>query len=139
MGRRVLAGFAAVLRQLSQSADPATRTYDARFVLKDAGAAAPLGATITLSLPDGAATTGTETPLSALYDPGSGPGVWIVDNDRVRFHPVKLLALTADRATVGPLPEGRRIVALGADRLREGEHVRTLPVPAPGVIVRNAP
>ena len=121
--------FAASLRQLSQSADPVTRTYDARYVLSGAGGQAPLGATVTVTLPGAGGGARHEAPLGAIYDPGSGPGVWRLVGDRVRFQPVRLLALGADTATVSGVDPGERIVALGADRLREGQQVRTTPLP----------
>lgn len=123
------AAITAHLRQLSQSADPATRTYAARYVLDGAGANAPLGATVTITLPSSGAPDGTVVPLGALYDPGPGPGVWRVDGDRVVFQPVKLVSLEVDTAKVSGLPAGETIVGLGADRLRQGQTIRTAPLP----------
>lgn len=97
-----------------------TRTFEARFVLEEAGAAAPLGATVTVSLPDEARAPGVEVPLGALYDFGKGFGVWTIEADRVRFRPVGLRRLREESAEVEDLPGGTRIVGLGADRLREG-------------------
>src|SRR5258708_10875142 len=45
------ASVPARLRQLSDAADPSTRTFEARYVLGGAGAKAPLGATVTIQLP----------------------------------------------------------------------------------------
>lgn len=126
------ARFTAILRQLSQSADPATRTFDARFVLDGAGAQAPLGATVTLHLPVADAGV-TEAPLGAIYDPGSGPGVWQVTNNRVTFRKIKPLSLGAESVRVAGLPRETIIVAAGADRLREGQAVRTLPLSSAGL------
>jgi RND family efflux transporter MFP subunit len=123
------AAFPARLRQLSQSADPVTRTYEARYVLSGAGAAAPLGATVTVALAAGKGAAGVAVPLGAIYDPGSGPGVWALAGDRARFQPVRLLDLSSETATVAGLASGARIVALGADRLREGELVRPASLP----------
>lgn len=123
------AAITAHLRQLSQSADPATRTYAARYVLDGAGANAPLGATVTITLPSSGAPEGTVVPLGALYDPGPGPGVWRVDGDHVAFQPVKVVALEVDTAKVSGLPAGETIVGLGADRLRQGQSIRTAPMP----------
>jgi RND family efflux transporter MFP subunit len=118
------------LRQLSQSADPATRTYEARYVLEGTGSSAPLGATVTLALPERGGGEGAAVPLGALYDPGPGPGVWVLTADnRVTFRPVRLAGLNGETATVEGLAPGARIVGLGADRLREGEAVRTAPLP----------
>lgn len=121
--------FTARLRQLSQSADPITRTYDARYVLSGQASDAPLGATVTITLPSGVAAPRRDVPLGAIYDPGSGPGVWRVVSDHVHFQRVALLGLGADTAAVGGIQAGTRIVALGADVLREGQEVRTEPLP----------
>lgn len=124
------ATFPARLRQLSQSADTVTRTFEARYVMEGAGAAAALGSTVTLRLADDREAGPTVTaPLGAIYDPGSGPGVWRVDNNRVRFQPVRLLSLGEETAEVSGLAPGLRIVALGADRLQEGETIRTTAQP----------
>ena len=124
------APFPAYLRQLSQTADPATRTFEARYVLNGAGAAAPLGATVTIALPQAGAADGlVEAPLSAIYDPGSGPGVWRLDKDRVRFQRIRIVSLGGETAKIAGVAAGDRIVALGADRLRDGERVRTMPFP----------
>lgn len=125
----------AVLRELSQSADPATRTYDARFVLGSEASVAPLGATITISLARRGAEGQVSVPLGAIYDPGRGPGVWRVASDRrVSFHPVSVLRLTAETAQITGLDAGTQIVALGADHLREGQTIR--PIALPGAPAR---
>src|ERR1700739_2807129 len=67
------------LRQLSDAADPSTRTYEARYVLEGEASLAPLGATVTVSVAPGATTKAAEVPLGALYDDGKSSGVWVVD------------------------------------------------------------
>ena len=136
--------FPAVLRQISQAADPLTRTYPARYVMRDIGAEAPLGTTVTLRLdasdrpPSAVGPRGTMSiPLGALYDPGTGPGVWAVGDDRVRFMPVRIFSLGVETAIVDGLAAGTRIVALGADRLHEGQVVRTAELP-PSLEARKA-
>ena len=125
------ARFPARLRQLSQTADPVTRTYEARYVLDGAGNDAPLGATVTIAMPNATAAEGAvEAPIGAVYDPGSGPGIWRVDRDRVRFQRVRIASLGAETVKIVGVTTGERIVALGADRLREGDRVRTMPLPA---------
>lgn len=118
----------ATLRELSASADPVTRTYQARYALGGGGPQAPLGATVTVRT-QGAATAGeTSVPVSALHDPGSGPGVYVVDGSgaKVAFRKVAVAALGEERArlTSGVRP-GERVVALGAHLLRPGQAVRT--------------
>jgi RND family efflux transporter MFP subunit len=114
------------LRQLSDAADPVTRTFDARFTLAGGPAAAPLGSTVTirLSLPGEAAAIAV--PLGAIYDRGQGPGIWIVGGQgRVSWRPVKLATVGEETAVVAAgLRPGERFVALGAHMLHQGEAVR---------------
>ncbi|ASK99393.1 efflux RND transporter periplasmic adaptor subunit [Xanthomonas citri] len=120
----------ATLRQLSESADRLTRTFEARYVLEGALAQAPLGTTVNLRIADDTAINarpGLQVPLAALFDAGKGPGVWVIAGNptKVSWRPVAVLGLDDDHANVaGTLARGERIVALGAHLLREGEQVR---------------
>jgi len=117
------------LRLLSDTADPVTRTFEARYVLEGGLATAPLGATVTLSITeDKIVSPVTQVPLAAIYDSGNGPGVWDISGKpaKVSWRPVQILSLGDDTAKVtGSLKPGERVVALGAHLLREGETVRT--------------
>lgn len=117
------------LRQLSDAADPLTRTFEARYVLEGALASAPLGATVTVRIADGhsGGNGGLQVPIGALFDAGKGPGVWVIDGNpaTVAWRPVTVLRVGDEGARVaGRLERGERIVALGAHLLREGEQVR---------------
>jgi RND family efflux transporter MFP subunit len=116
------------LRQLSDAADQATRTFEARFVLTGAPAAAPLGSTVTVRVGIPGQSQAISVPLGAVYDPGRGPGVWVVIGNtdaKVTWRPVRLAAISDDTATVaGGLRPGERFVALGAHMLHQGETVR---------------
>ncbi|MFL9894635.1 efflux RND transporter periplasmic adaptor subunit [Paraburkholderia sp. RL17-381-BIF-C] len=117
------------LRQLSDTADPRTRTFEARYVLQDALAGAPLGATVTIEIPDArvALQGGMQVPIGAVLDAGKGPGVWVVDGKptRVAWQPVTVLHLDDGSARVsGTLKQGDRVIALGAQLLHEGKQVR---------------
>ena len=115
------------LRQLSDAADPATRTFEARFVLIGAPATAPLGSTITVRLGAPGQAAMISVPLGAIYDRGQGPGVWIVagQGPKVSWRPVKLAAIDDEKATVSAgLRSGERFVALGAHMLHQGQPVR---------------
>ena len=121
----------AQLRQLSDMADPLTRTFEARYILGGPLASAPLGTTVTVQLADAQSTgaNALEVPVGAVLDAGKGPGVWVVENTpaRVTWRPVKLVRLDGEHAYVGgELGKGKRIVALGAHLLREGEQIRVL-------------
>ena len=120
------ANYPARLRELAGAADALTRTFAARYTLGGAAAAAPLGATVTLALPQDAASN-LAVPLGAITDPGSGPGVWIIAPDlRVQWRPVRVMAWQDEQAVIAPgaVRPGERIVALGAQLLRAGQRVR---------------
>lgn len=117
------------LRQLSDAADPLTRTFEARYVLEGDLANAPLGATVTIQIADGRSGEhdGLQVPVGALFDAGKGPGVWIINGNpaKVTWRPVTIVRVNDESAHVtGRLRQGERIVALGAHLLREGEQIR---------------
>lgn len=113
------------LRQLSDSADPVTRTYEARYALDDD--TLPLGATVSIEL-DGHADE-VSVPLGAITDRGSGPGVWVLapGATAVSFRPVRVDKMEAEDALLsGGLKAGETVVALGAHLLSDGERVRVV-------------
>lgn len=119
----------AKLRQLSNSADRLTRTFEARYVLEGALSNAPLGSTVILQIPNESspAQGGVQVPIGALFDAGKGPGVWVIEGEptKVFWRPVAVQRIDDAGAYVkGQIKQGERIVALGAHRLREGEQVR---------------
>lgn len=119
------------LRQLSDAADPLTRTFEARYVLEGDLANAPLGATVTIQIADGRAGErgGLQVPVGALFDAGKGPGVWVISGNpaKVAWRPVTIMRVNDESAHLtGRLRQGERIVALGAHLLREGEQVRIM-------------
>ena len=119
--------YTAHLRQLSDSADAQTRTYEARYVLDGEAAAAPLGATVTIRLASQASEPDVQVPLGAVLDDGQKTGVWALDpaTSTVHFRPVKLLRVTSETAMISGLNSGDPIVSLGAHLLQEGARVRT--------------
>jgi RND family efflux transporter MFP subunit len=114
------------LRQLSDAADAASRTYEARYVLDGEASLAPLGATVTVTLSTGGTSDGVEVPLGALYDNGQSSGVWIVDphSSSVSLRAVQVRRLAEETAVVSGVESGERVVALGAHLLHQGERVR---------------
>jgi RND family efflux transporter MFP subunit len=121
--------YVAKLRELAPSADPATRTYLAKFSVPDAGNEVQLGMTATLVLSDPASERVARLPLSALFDQGDGPSLYVVDS--------KTGAITLKRVTVksyehndvlisGGVAEGADVVALGVQKLDPAEKVRVV-------------
>ena len=130
-GRATLYGSgltgSARLRQLSDAANRQTRTFEARYVLEGRLADAPLGSTISIQIPDGRSAPSLQVPIGAIFDPGKGPGVWLVQGERpqVTWRAVHIAGLSGEAASVvGDFRPGERVVALGAHLLQEGEYVR---------------
>jgi len=96
-------------------------------VLEGPLADAPLGSTISVQISDGRSAPALQVPIGAIFDPGKGPGVWLVEGEtpQVTWRAVRVTGLSNEAASVvGNLEAGDRVVALGAHLLREGEHVR---------------
>ena len=117
----------AKLRQLSNAANRQTRTFEARYVLDDDLANAPLGSTISIQISAGPSTATLHVPVGAILDRGPGPGVWLIDGEKrtVSWRAVRIAGLDDETASViGNLAAGDRVVALGAHLLHEGDRVR---------------
>jgi RND family efflux transporter MFP subunit len=119
--------YQARLRQLSDAADPASRTFEARYVLGGEAASAPLGSTVTITLVT-EQTSGNQSvlmPVGAVYDRGSGPGVWVVDaKSEVKFRPVQIASIGQEEVVVSHgVQAGEKVVAFGAHLLHEGQVV----------------
>jgi RND family efflux transporter MFP subunit len=119
--------YPARLRQLADAADPASRTFEARYVLEGEAASAPLGSTVTVTFltKQTSGNTSVRVPVGAVYDRGSGPGVWIVDDkSAVKFRRVQIASIGREEVVVSNgVDAGERVVALGAHLLQEGQVV----------------
>jgi RND family efflux transporter MFP subunit len=120
--------FQAKLRELSPQADPATRTYAARFTILDADDTVAFGMTATVRLDRGGEERVAKLPLSSVLNRGQGPAVYVVNDEGVlELQPVTVVAFTADAALVSAgVSDGDRIVALGVQKLEPGLQVRTI-------------
>ncbi|MBA8820923.1 efflux transporter periplasmic adaptor subunit [Ochrobactrum sp. P6BS-III] len=114
------------LRQISDSADPQTRTYEARYVLDGAAASAPLGSTVTIKISDANRQSEVAVPVGAIVDDGSRTGVWTINGatSTVKFTPVDVKRIGEETAIVRGIGIGEKIVALGAHLLENGAAVR---------------
>ena len=120
------------IREISPSAEPASRTYAVRVSLNDAPASIALGMTATVAIETKAAALPI-VPIAALFEPqnapGTGPQVWIVDESTNTVKSVRVRVerlLERERALIEGLQPGQRVVVAGATRLREGQPVRIL-------------
>lgn len=120
--------YAARLREISPSADPATRTYLAKFSLPGADDKVELGMTAMLTLSDPKTTRVARLPLSALYDAGGKPSFYVVDEaGDISLKPVTVKAYESNDVVItGGVDEGTKVVALGVQKLDPGQKVRVV-------------
>jgi RND family efflux transporter MFP subunit len=118
--------YRAALRELAPSADPATRTFSARFSLPDADDKVELGMSGTLTIAPHSGQPVARVPLSAVFDQGAGSALWTVGSDRrLSLKPVVVRRYDEHDAEVSlGVEEGDEIVVLGAQKLVAGEKVR---------------
>jgi RND family efflux transporter MFP subunit len=117
------------LRELAPSADPTTRTYLAKFSMLDAGNGVQLGMTATLVLSDAASEHVARLPLSALFDQGSGPSLYVVDSKTgaVTLQHVTVKAYESNDVLIsGGVDEGASVVTLGVQKLDPAQKVRVV-------------
>src|SRR5499427_543010 len=120
--------YAAKLREISPSADPATRTYLAKFSLPDVGDKVELGMTATLTLCDQKTARVARLPLSALYSAGDKPSFYVVDDHgEISLKPVTVKSYESNDVVIsGGVDEGARVVALGVQKLDPTLKVRVV-------------
>jgi RND family efflux transporter MFP subunit len=120
--------YTAKLREIAPAADPATRTYLAKFSLPGAGDSVSLGMTATLTLADPATDRVAKLPLSALYNQGGSPSLYVVDDaGSITLKPVTVKGYESERVVIADgVDEGARVVALGVQKLDPAQKVRVV-------------
>lgn len=126
------------LRELSPTADPVARTYDAHFTILGAPAKLQLGMSATLHLNSADGGDSISVPSSAISGRnealvnvggavGHSPIVWKVLDDagHIEAVPVEVVRFGQDEVIVrGELAAGDRIVSAGVHKLDSGVTVR---------------
>jgi RND family efflux transporter MFP subunit len=120
--------YEAKLREIAPAADPATRTYLAKFSLPGASESVELGMTATVTLCDPATTRVARLPLSALYNQGGDPSLYIVDaQGDVTRKPVAVKSYESNDVVIaGGVDEGSKVVVLGVQKLDPSQKVRVV-------------
>ncbi|HJQ60165.1 MAG TPA: efflux RND transporter periplasmic adaptor subunit [Vineibacter sp.] len=131
--------FKARLRELAPAADPTTRTYAARFTLIERPAVAALGMTATLTVAHRSNATVAELPLTAIFQQGATPAVWLVDRatGAVTLRPVTIVRWRDDAAVISAgLADGDLVVTAGVHKLEAGQRVTPRPAANANLAVR---
>jgi len=106
------------LREISPIADPASRTYDAKFTLVDPPTGLAIGMTANVVIYRDQ-EDGFSIPMGAIAESQGSPIVWrIVADGRVQAVPVEILKYGSQFATVrGSLGQGDQIISAGVQRI----------------------
>lgn len=120
--------FKGRLRELSPSADPASRTYAARVALSGSVARAELGMTAQVRFNSHSGNKQFIIPLTAIFQQGDQTAVWVVAADSsISLHTVKVAAYRDNGAVIASgLSAGERIVGAGVHKLHTGEKIRVI-------------
>jgi RND family efflux transporter MFP subunit len=120
--------YTAKLREIAPQADPATRTYLAKFSLPDADDRVALGMTATLTIADRDTERVARLPLSALFSQGTAPSLYVVDDTgKVTLKPVTVKSYGTDDVVItAGVDDGAKVVTLGVQKLDPAEKVRVV-------------
>ena len=131
------ARFRGIVRELSRTADAATRTYAARVTIVDPDARVLLGMTANVRF---RGTGGEEisggrlsVPIGAVFQKDGKPALWIVGADEtVVLRPVDIASYGETTAVLAAgAVVGERVVVAGVHKLSPGEKVKPVDSSAP--------
>lgn len=113
------------VREISPVADPVARTYKVRIAMSDIPQNVQLGMTASVAFATSGAGNTVTLPLSAIYQTGDTPQVWLVDGDsKLQLKTVNIVAWGKDDVEVTGLNQDDTVVTAGVHKLYEGEAVK---------------
>ena len=113
------------VREIAPIADKTSRTYKVRISLKNPPPELNLGMTASVSTALNGQRNSTYIPLSAIYQTGANPSVWVVANGSATLRPVVLGAFGDGTAqVVSGLHNNEVIITAGVHKIKEGQKVR---------------
>ena len=113
------------VREISPMADKVSRTYKVRIALINPPPDMNLGMTSNVTVQNSTVHQKVYIPLSAIYQTGDTPNVWVINNGVVTLRPIKVGAFGESKVQVlEGLQDGDVIVIAGVQKLREGQKVR---------------
>ena len=113
------------VREMAPIADKTSRTYKVRIQLINPPSELKLGMTASVSIAAAGSQPSVLVPLSAIYQTGAAPSVWVVKNDTATLRPVKLGAFGDGSVQVlEGLANNEVVITAGVHKLKEGQKVR---------------
>ena len=114
-----------IVREVSPMADPVARTFTVRISLPEPPNGMQLGMTSSVTTKE--AESGAKVailPMSAIYQTGDVPEVWVVNDGKVSRRKVKTEGFNDNKVKVTGLKDGDVVVTAGAHKLLDGQAVR---------------
>ena len=108
--------YTGAIREVSPSADSVTRTYAARVSLLESAEKVQLGMTANVFLDAKGTRSGVALPLAAVFQQGSKPAVWVLDEQtqQVKATSVEVSEYRQDAVIItSGLRDGQRVVRAG--------------------------
>ncbi|MDF2572127.1 MAG: macA 5 [Sporomusa sp.] len=113
------------VREIAPMADSATRTFKVRISLLNPPSEMKLGMTATATVVSSSVQQIITIPLTAVYQTGDTPAVWVVVDDVITIRPIKTGSFGNGTIQVlSGLLQGDRIVTAGVHKLTEGQKVK---------------
>jgi membrane fusion protein, multidrug efflux system len=112
--------FDGKIREISPTADPATRTYQARYSIAQPTENVRIGMTATVQLESSDKNCGTFVPLTAIVTDNGSAAVFVVDsnNGSLSLRPVQIKLYGQDKVLIeSTLEPGDLIVRAGVQKL----------------------
>lgn len=112
------------VREIAPMADSATRTFKVRISLQNPPPEMKLGMTAAVNIVSNVQQA-VHIPLTAVYQTGNTPAVWVVADDTLSLRPIQTGNLGNGTIQVlSGLQQGDRIVTAGVHKLTEGQKVK---------------
>jgi RND family efflux transporter MFP subunit len=113
------------VREIAPMADSATRTFKVRVSLLNPPPEMKLGMTAAVTVVSGTVQQAVYIPLTAVYQAGDTPAVWVVRDDVITLRPIQTGSFgTGTIQVLSGLQQGDRIVTAGVHKLTAGQKVK---------------
>lgn len=119
--------FEGMLRFVSKSADPVTRTFRVEVLVPNEDHSLRDGLSANVRLPVASTMAHLLAPSTLVLGSGGALGVRTVDTQaHVQFHPVTIIGEDVNGVWVTGLPESARVIVVGQEFVEDGAEVRVV-------------